>query len=536
MIEEKDDNMNTNLKAQVKSRNDKTMQAASQDRERHVQIVNPIISLQSKIGNQAIQRLFRDRTWGEIGNQTAPAREASMAVRDLKGDIYHRIQEARLREKNQKDIGIHIHRDEQADRLTRELDAHGFTLGQDIFLRADSTQNPNLLAHEMAHAQKNDNAYLDFWRTGQATDRNTYVRAVRRVLAGTPTSWNHTNGPRGRIRGRMVGVLQELKQKVRHTLDPSRTAYQRSADLAELRHFCADYGSVQDFIVDLANCVRRMAMANSHPLSSSHRYPSHGMQSWADRTYAVTWFEGFSRYMNSALPGLIPGSLETRGTSIIFPLNERQWNPAEQRTNQQIEQSANQQAWLRIWRSYYSSPTNNSERLAKWLLERWNSGGQHWPDADLRIAEWLPNRQLTNQNYRNSFGVINTSLRRSLGLASQSEAERAGEEYFRSIYDQYYNRLHILGVDLCKYNYRNCQHGNQASVSGNFASRMDAWGHLNQNLGGLRESLPHRGQIYQMCQTYKNRPAPPSIVHRAIVLASGISCDTNGCQFLPPPR
>lgn len=110
----------------------------------------------SQVGNRAIQRLL-DSSGGR-GNSTSP------------GAVQHRIDQKRAsgeslapgaRAKAEDALGqdfsdVRIHRDADADGLSRSLGAKAFTTGNDIFFKSgafepESTEGQRLLSHELTH-------------------------------------------------------------------------------------------------------------------------------------------------------------------------------------------------------------------------------------------------------------------------------------------------------------------------------------------------------------------------------------------------
>ncbi len=116
-----------------------------------------LLSLQQKVGNQAVQRLIAQRNGGESGF-------------DLDEDTSNRINQARgsgqaLDGAVQKQMsqsmgfdfsGVRVHTSSESDTLNQELGAKAFTTGQDVFFKQGaynpgSSDGKELIAHELTH-------------------------------------------------------------------------------------------------------------------------------------------------------------------------------------------------------------------------------------------------------------------------------------------------------------------------------------------------------------------------------------------------
>ena len=103
---------------------------------------------------------------------------------------------------------VRIHTGDQADQLTKDLNAEGFTIGRDVFLTSEAAQKPEIVAHELRYAAENDQSEFHFWRTDQ--ERSNYITNLRRVLTADPPPQTFgTHGPNN--------ILQQLHER---TLPP----------------------------------------------------------------------------------------------------------------------------------------------------------------------------------------------------------------------------------------------------------------------------------------------------------------------------
>lgn len=115
-----------------------------------------ISRLQQTVGNAAVQRLLPQREGSgpaEVEDETAAAIHAARGEgQALQDDVATQAGQVM----GQDFSDVHVHTDQRADQLSRNLGATAFTTGSDIFFRA-GTYDPagqsgrRLIAHELTH-------------------------------------------------------------------------------------------------------------------------------------------------------------------------------------------------------------------------------------------------------------------------------------------------------------------------------------------------------------------------------------------------
>ena len=304
---------------------------------------------------------------------------------------------------------VQIHTGGQADQLTKDLNAEGFTIGRDVFLTSEAAQKPEIVAHEFQHAAENDQFKLHFWTTDQ--ERTVYIRRLRSVLTGPPPQrYDQTNGPNN--------ILNELYDR---TVPPISES---SNNQHQLTLFFQEYGGVQVFVRDWATCLRRMADAQRFQLQPPERTRDPHEQ----RMTALAWYR---RFINMRIDRVyaIDEQVRLLGDQIIYPLQERQ-QVQQQRTAPQRQ--ARESNWRTQMQSYFRrNPSSQISRLSLWIIGNWIS---------------LFNAQDPLGNAANSlgWGVMETTTRETsvLALSRPLEQERStgmdlGRNYFLEIHQNY---------------------------------------------------------------------------------------------------
>lgn len=118
--------------------------------------VGAVLTLQQKVGNQAVQRLLAQRKGEEgfdLDSDTAGRiNQARGGGQPLDGAV-----QAKMSEQLGHDFsGVRVHNSTESDALNKDLSAKAFTTGQDIFFKAGaydpgSSSGQELLAHELTH-------------------------------------------------------------------------------------------------------------------------------------------------------------------------------------------------------------------------------------------------------------------------------------------------------------------------------------------------------------------------------------------------
>ncbi len=123
-----------------------------------------LLHLQQNVGNRTVQRMI-DRSRASAN----PTDDLAQRIRaaSLGGSALDSATRYRLQESLNADLSsVRIHTDEEADRLSRSVEAIAFTTGSDIFFRHGAYQ-PNtasglhLLAHEAAHTIQQANGPVE---------------------------------------------------------------------------------------------------------------------------------------------------------------------------------------------------------------------------------------------------------------------------------------------------------------------------------------------------------------------------------------
>lgn len=150
---------------------------------------HPLVTLQSRAGNQAVARMVQrhgaesdevqmkhdpaiqreeeaEAEDEELQMKHDPAPQVGLEGGPVGGDIEGRINGMRgggtsvpdgirsqMEEATGADLsGVRVHQDRESDTLNRQLTAKAFTTGNDIFLRSDaSAGDSRLMGHELAH-------------------------------------------------------------------------------------------------------------------------------------------------------------------------------------------------------------------------------------------------------------------------------------------------------------------------------------------------------------------------------------------------
>jgi hypothetical protein len=123
-----------------------------------------LLHLQQTIGNQAVQRMInRSRTSSVPTDDLARRIQAASSG----GSALDSVIRDRLQASFNADLSsVRIHADDEADRLSRSVEAIAFTTGQDIFFRhgayqPDAPDGLHLIAHETAHALQQANGPVE---------------------------------------------------------------------------------------------------------------------------------------------------------------------------------------------------------------------------------------------------------------------------------------------------------------------------------------------------------------------------------------
>jgi hypothetical protein len=153
-------------------------------------VLHPMLRLQSQVGNASIARLIAQRQAQEDELQ---AKRADREVVGVDGgpvgpDTASRIQAMRgggapLEDSTRASMeasfhtsfdDVRVHADPQSNTLNRRLTARAFTTGNDIFLRGDATPSDSrLMAHELSHVvQQRSMAGGGPMRVGAADDNH----------------------------------------------------------------------------------------------------------------------------------------------------------------------------------------------------------------------------------------------------------------------------------------------------------------------------------------------------------------------------
>ena len=123
-----------------------------------------LFHLQQTVGNQAVQRMVnRSRTVVNPADDLAQRIHAASSG----GNVLDSATRHRLQEGFNVDLSaVRIHTDDEADRLSRSVEAIAFTTGLDIFFRhgayqPDTASGLRLIAHEAAHTIQQSNGPVD---------------------------------------------------------------------------------------------------------------------------------------------------------------------------------------------------------------------------------------------------------------------------------------------------------------------------------------------------------------------------------------
>ena len=117
------------------------------------------VSPELGLGNRAVQRLLRGAVQRSAAGRERVDESVARAIESKRGG--GQTLDASARGELEAAFGddfsdVRVHTDEQADRLTRAVDADAFTTGSDIFFRSggydpSGTAGRTLLAHELTH-------------------------------------------------------------------------------------------------------------------------------------------------------------------------------------------------------------------------------------------------------------------------------------------------------------------------------------------------------------------------------------------------
>jgi outer membrane protein OmpA-like peptidoglycan-associated protein len=114
-----------------------------------------LLHLQRQAGNRAARRLIARQGRGET--EVSPDVETSIHQAQGSGQALEPDVRAPMEQFFETDFrDVRVHTDQRAEQLNRELDARAFTVGRDIFFRANAYQprqaeGQELLAHELTH-------------------------------------------------------------------------------------------------------------------------------------------------------------------------------------------------------------------------------------------------------------------------------------------------------------------------------------------------------------------------------------------------
>jgi hypothetical protein len=480
---------------------------------------------------------------------------------------------------------VRVHANSNAIQMSRELNAQAFTHGRDIYFGADKYitglyAGKKLLAHELTHVVQQRK--LRNLQMSSETSKGTWIRQgpgnteltfmsnqqlphIRQIISSDVVARNWQPGRReeGELAGvpggldgyvrriqrllrsgserplNLTGVLETALSPMRQRTRLDSAGQPNAEDAQDLRQFFDAYpGGVSAFVESLCSSLEVIATV------SGRRAYFPGETEDERRRGARSWLVEFTQAIARTYPAITATVEEParRLFDIGRAESERTLESAEEtrrervEVNQLISGSSIQRQWLTYWRGQYLNPSNNREMLAKWLLDRWNHTEIN---LNLGTARWEPNHSLTgNEDYRNSFAVINEVARR-LG-STVYDGREAGNRYFSSIYDNYYEQLRQLGCDLTNYLLPRSSEYLAAGAFFDrpaFVNRMDAWGRLS--LVPRPSGLPHHVRIRAMFSdfnSYRGREIPGSEFARHMTLGShtypsGIHCDTNGCRF-----
>jgi hypothetical protein len=145
-----------------------------------------LLDLQRGMGNQAVQRLVRDRS--PRGGGGAPLPETTReAMEEQFGEDFQ---------------DVRLHADDEASAAAAELGARAFTVGRDIYLAAGdvtrAVDDRRLLAHELAHVVQQSGGAAARADRGAGSDAEAEAgRAAERVAAGVPVDVTLTPAPAG---------------------------------------------------------------------------------------------------------------------------------------------------------------------------------------------------------------------------------------------------------------------------------------------------------------------------------------------------
>jgi hypothetical protein len=458
---------------------------------------------------------------------------------------------------------VKVHTDNEAARMNQELRSRAFTYGRDIYFgvgqyNPQSIEGKRLLAHELTHVVQ---------QRGKESNKaagNTTMATVQQVLPPrlVARSWTGPR-PRGepeRVAGGLPGYVRRIRSlllrgsrtplNLTGVLEPrlrpmrQRTRFDSPGqpnreDAQDLQQFFAAYeGGVSAFVEQLAGCLEVMARVSGR----AARF--RGETEEQRRASARAWLVDFTDAIARTYPPITAAAQgpATRIFDVARAGRERQLAEGEetrreaQDVNRLIGSASVEAQWLGFWRRQFSSPGDNQERLARWLLDRWNHSEIN---TKLRTARWAPNRDpARNQEYRRSFAVFDeVGLR--LGI-TRDDGRAAGISYFNAVYGGYHDELLQLGCDLV--NYLLPGHSTYLARGAYFnrpafVTRMEAWERLSAV--PTPSALPHHSRIRQIWNhfdSYRGRTIPGHefawhMVFGSHTYPSGIHCDTNGCRF-----
>ena len=119
-----------------------------------------VLALQQRAGNQYVQRIVTDQGDSSVSDQKGNlnAYISSEIKRAMSsGQPLEKTVQREMNENFGQDFsGVRIHTDDRADRLSNQINARAFTLGNNIFFRSgayspSSPQGKNTLQHELTH-------------------------------------------------------------------------------------------------------------------------------------------------------------------------------------------------------------------------------------------------------------------------------------------------------------------------------------------------------------------------------------------------
>jgi len=137
-----------------------------------------LLQLQRQYGNRYVQRVLALARKGTEEAEAAP--DVEQAIQRVRGGGEALDSGARIQMESAFGAdfsGVRVHTDTRADTLNRELNAHAFTTGQDIFFRQGaynpgSSSGRELLAHELTHVvQQNGDKIQRKLTVGQPGDK-----------------------------------------------------------------------------------------------------------------------------------------------------------------------------------------------------------------------------------------------------------------------------------------------------------------------------------------------------------------------------